>query len=60
MDLPNFSLEDGDFGSLFLTQESKPMESNVSIEADKPQYSDISDDDLMDFEIPCSQSSIVR
>ena len=49
----NFSLEDGDFNGLFLTQEPCQEQSFISLE--KPHYSDISDDDLMDFEVPSSQ-----
>ena len=55
MDYPHFSLKVGDFHDLFVTQESKKDNSDVSIEGlgSKPQYSDISDDDdLTDLEIP--------
>ena len=53
MSVPNFSLEDGDFNGLFLTQ--KPCQEQSFVSLEKPQYSDISDDDLMDLKVPSSQ-----
>ena len=69
MDL--YSLEDGDVGNIFVTQESRnivPLVPNFDVEADSvmevdsvpnpqsgTQYSDISDDEFCG--IPCSQVS---
>ena len=54
MDLPNFSLEDDDMRSIFITQNNHSDENNGIV--GQMHLSDISDDDdFMDFEVPSSQ-----